>query len=93
VVAGARAEAADTAGTQSLFLHVLGAGGAVATAVRADAAGQTGAQVTLADGRTALVRFSDAGTGGTLELRDAGGALLRSGPLATGVTPPPLFAE
>jgi len=92
-VAGARVEAADSAGTESRFLHVLGAGGAVAAAVRSDAPGQTGALVTLADGRSALVRFSDAGTGGTLELRDAGGALLRSGPLATTVTAPPLFAE
>ena len=92
-VAGARVEVPDSTGSQSLFLHVIGAGGAVSAATRSDAAGQTGAQMTFADGRSALVRFSDAGTGGSLELRDAGGGILFGGALPAGVTPPPLFVD
>ncbi len=90
-VARSRVEVAHNVGTQSLFLNVLGTNGSVARAVRADAAGQTGAKITLSDGRSATVQFSNAGSGGSLELRAANGALLSSGALPTSVNAPPLF--
>jgi hypothetical protein len=65
----------------------------VLAAERADATAQTGARITLADGRLAWVRFSNDGTGGTLELRTASGALQWSGPLPSTVTAPPLFRD
>lgn len=83
----------DTAGTQSQFLHVLGTNGSVTAATRSDGPGQTGVVITLNDGRTATVRFAQTGTGGTLEVRTAGGAALTSGPLPTTVTPPGLFRD
>ena len=55
--------------------------------------GQTGAQIKLADGRTATVRFSTQANGATLELRGADQSPQFSGPLPTGVTPPPLLAN
>jgi hypothetical protein len=81
----------DSSGTQSQFLHVLGTNGSVSATTRSDAPGQTGVQITLADGRTAIVRFANAATGGTLELRQADGTVLRSGALPTTVVAPPLF--
>ena len=74
-------------------MHVLGTGGAVQAAVRDDDAGSLGARLTLADGRRVLVRFSTAGSGGTLEIRAADGALLSSGALPTTVVAPPLFVN
>ena len=75
------------------FLHVFGLDGSVASVARSDAAGQTGVQITFADGRSATVRFSTEGRGGTLDLRAAGGASLFSGPLPTTVASLPLFAR
>ena len=86
-----RVEVGDSAGTQSLFLNVLGTNGSVSAATRSDASGQTGASVTLADGRQVTVRFANAARGGSLELRSAGGTVLRSGSFGTTVTAPPLF--
>ncbi|MBL8095820.1 MAG: hypothetical protein JNL73_16715 [Anaerolineales bacterium] len=90
---GTRIDVADGAGTQSLFLHVVDTNGAVTTAVRSDSAGQTGVQITFADGRTALVRFSNTGLGGTLDLRAPGGAVLYNSAMPTTVTAPPVFAN
>ena len=90
-VGGERVEAADTAGTQSLFLHVLGTNNSVSNATRNDSSGQTGAQITLADGRTATVRFGNDVRGGTLELRDAGGAVQFSSGLPSTVVAPPVL--
>ena len=90
---GTRIDVADSAGTQSLFLHVIDTNGAVSTAVRSDAAGQTGVQITFADGRTALVRFSNTSLGGTLDLRASGGAVLYNAALPTTVTAPPVFVN
>lgn len=86
-----RIDVADTAGTQSLFLHVLGTKGSVSAAVRSDAAGQTGVQITLADGRTATVRFANASGGGTIDVRSSTGAVQAAGALPTTVAVPPLF--
>ena len=93
VVSGHRVDVADSAGTGSQFLHVFGLDGSVASVARSDAAGQTGVEITFADGRSATVRFSIAGRGGTLELRAAGGASLFSGALPTTVATLPLFAN
>jgi hypothetical protein len=93
VVSGHRVDVADSAGTGSRFLHVFGLDGSVASVARSDAAGQTGVQITFADGRAATVRFSTEGRGGTLDLRAAGGASLFSGPLPTAVASLPLFAR
>ena len=94
--AGKRVEVTDTSAAQSNFLHVLGTNGAVQAAVRDDLTGQTGqigTRITLADGRSVLVRFNTgAGSGGTMELRAADGTLVYGGALPTTVQPPALFA-
>ena len=92
-VPGKRIEVADSAGNQSLFLHVLTADNAVASAVRNDTAGQTGVLVTLQDGRTALVRFAHSSPSGTLDLRFANGEVQYNAALPSTVTAPPLFIE
>lgn len=80
LVAGSRVETPHSAGNQSLFLHVLGANGALGAAARSDGSGQTGAQVSLADGRT-------------LELRAANGDVQFNAVLPATVSPPPLFVD
>lgn len=92
-VDGARAEVADATGSDSQFLHVIGLGGAVTSAVRSDAAGLIGTRITWADGRVAELRFSAAGTGGSLRLLAADGATLRTEALATTVVTPPWFVR
>ncbi len=92
-VGGARVEVAQSTGTESLFLHVLGTNGAVSAAQRNDQPGQTGTEFTLADGRRVLLRFDNVARGGTLELRSAGGGLLFQGPLPTTVVAPPVFTH
>lgn len=92
-----RVEVSDAARAQSLFLHVLGTNGAVSSATRSDATGQTGVQIELADGRRVLVRFNngtgDNATGGTLEIQPAGGGAAQfSGQLPKGISRWPLFA-
>lgn len=91
-----RVEVSDAAGTQSLFLHVLGTNGSVTSATRFDATGQTGVQIELADGRRVRVRFNegsaDKAIGGTLEVLPAGsGAAQFSGNLPAGVANWPLY--
>ena len=71
---GYRVDVADANGDSSVFLNVIGADGAVLDAIRDDASGQTGARITLADGRIATVRFSTTGSGGTLEIRTRSGS-------------------
>jgi hypothetical protein len=90
---GSRVDVADANGDSSVFLHVMGTDGSVTSSARSDASGQTGAQVTMSNGRTATVRFSTTGTGGTLEIRDATGAVLSSGALPTAVQAPALFVN
>ncbi|MDP3824339.1 MAG: hypothetical protein Q8R33_22955 [Burkholderiales bacterium] len=90
---GVRVDVADTEGSTSAFLHVLSTNGAVLSATRADAAGQTGASIKLADGRTATVRFSTKGGGATLDLRGADQSAQVSGALPTTVTAPALLAR
>jgi hypothetical protein len=76
----------------SEFLHVLAADGSISQAVRSDATAQTGAMVTLADGRVVTVRFNTAAPGGTFEIRSgSGGAVLEGGALPATVQAPPLF--
>jgi hypothetical protein len=91
-----RVDVVDAAGTQSRFLHVLGASanGASATSnvVRDDAPSMTGTTFQLADGRSVTVRFANGGPGGTIELRSASGAVTTTTTLPTTVTVPPLFA-
>lgn len=90
---GSRVDATHATGTSSRFLHVVGTNGSAPTATRSDEAGTIGAQIGLADGRSVLVRFSDAGTGGTLEIKRADSSVEWSGALPTTVTAPPLFAN
>ena len=71
VRSGVRVDVADSSGKSSTFLHVLSADGAVTSVARADKAGDVGVDIAFADGRTATVRFSTAGSGGHLERRDA----------------------
>jgi hypothetical protein len=87
-----RAQAMHTGGTSTQFLHVLGTQGSVVSAVRSDATGQTGAQISLDDGRTVLVRFGNAGPGATtLEIRQGNGTVALSRTLPNTVSTPPLF--
>lgn len=90
---GHRTDYAHTAGDGCEFLHVLSTDGDVASAVRSDAAGMIGAAITFADGRQALVRFSVEGRGGSVEVRAAGGAVIHSGALPSGVQSLPLLAN
>ncbi|MCK6490033.1 MAG: Ig-like domain-containing protein [Planctomycetes bacterium] len=89
---GVRAEASHASGTGSRFLHVIGVDGDVAAVAASDAAGETGAALTFADGRTATVRFRNAGPGGSLDLRTAGGTVLHNAALPATVVKPPLLA-
>ncbi len=90
---GVRVDVADTKGTASAFLHVLSTNGAVVSATRADAVGQTGASIKFADGRVATVRFSTNGSGGMIELLAADLSVQTSGALPITVSAPPLFAK
>ncbi|MDG2535465.1 hypothetical protein P6144_17520 [Sphingomonas sp. HITSZ_GF] len=90
----ARVDLAEAgAGGSSEFLHVIGLDGAVAQAVAANAAGQTGTAITLADGRVVTLRFNQNSRGGTIEIKSAGGAVLESRALPTGVEAPPIYAN
>lgn len=90
----ARVDLVETgAGGRSEFLHVAGLDGAVTQAIASDAPGQSGTAITLADGRVVTLRFNQASRGGTIEIRAAGGALLESRTLPTGVEPPPVYAN
>jgi hypothetical protein len=93
VVSGHRVDVADAAGSGSRFLHVFGLDGSVASVAPSDGPGQTGVEITFADGRSATVRFSTSGRGGTLDLRAAGGTPVLRGPLPTTVASLPLFAR
>jgi hypothetical protein len=90
---GARVDVADNSGDASVFLHVLGTDRAFSSAVRSDASGQIGAEIKLADGSTVLVRFSLNGTGGTVEMKNAVGAVTYGGALPTSVQSIPRFAN
>jgi hypothetical protein len=90
----ARVDVVDPApGNSSEFLHVIGLDGAASLAERSDAPGQTGAAVTLADGRVVTVRFNQNSSGGTISIRSAGGGMLESGALPTSVQAPPVYAN
>ena len=91
ISAGVRMDVADNVGDTSLFLNVLGVDGSVVQVVRSDGPGQTGAQILMTGGVAATVRFNNAGSGGSLEIRNTAGALLSSGMLPTTVQPLPLF--
>lgn len=85
---GARLER-SLEGRSALFLHVLGAQGAVQSVERLE--GPATVKVRLADGRVATLRFNAEGFGGSLELLDAQGRVLTQGALPGTVTAPPLF--
>ena len=93
-IEAARMDVVDTGSDASVeFLHVVGLGGSVTGAVASNGTGQTGTTITLADGRTATVRFNQNSPGGTIEIRSSGGAVLESGPLPTTVQAPPVYAN
>lgn len=71
-LSGVRVDVADAVGDQTVFLHVLGADGAVTGAVRDDAQGQLGARLTLADGTTVTVRFNTESSGGSIAVQAPG---------------------
>ena len=90
---GTRVDVADTVGSTSVFLHVLGADRSFGSAVRSDATSQTGAQITLANGNIATVRFNTTGTGGTLEIRNQSGQVISTGALPTTIQSIPRLAN
>jgi hypothetical protein len=73
------------AGGNVRHLHVLWTDGAVSSVEPSDAGGRLGVIVHFADGREATVRFGADDVDGTLELRDAGGAVTDSASLGAGV--------
>ena len=72
-------------GSANTWLHVLSFGSAATTAERDDSAGRQGVRVSLADGRVVTARFSASAVDGTLEIRTAGGTLLQTASLNSGV--------
>jgi hypothetical protein len=58
----------SVAGGAQQFLHVMSIDGAVTAATRSDADGRIGVSITLADGRTATVRFGASGVDGHLTI-------------------------
>jgi hypothetical protein len=90
---GYRVEVADANGDTSHFLNILGTNASVTSAIRSDAVGQTGANISLADGRQVIVRFSTAGTGGTIDIRNSAGLPILSETLPTTVQAPALFVN
>ncbi len=72
---GYRLDLAQDGANTSYFLTVLSLDGAVSSVSASNAAGEQGASLVLADGRTALVRFAESGTGGTLHFESGGQAL------------------
>ena len=74
-----RVDVTDTSSSAtSYFLHVIGTGSTATdnpiSAVSASpASGQTGVQITLTDGRVAIVRFNNTSSGGTIQINDASG--------------------
>jgi hypothetical protein len=92
-----RADVVDAADSpRSVFLHVIAttaAGGvsSVRSVEASPAPGQTGARITLADGRVATLRFGNEQAGGSLAISSPDGEVLSSGPLPHTVTIPPLF--
>lgn len=88
----------SSASTTTYFLHVIGTGGnatssSVASTTSSPATGMTGTQINLTDGRVVTVRFNNATTGGTIEIRNASGSVTRSESLATTVTAPSDFVN
>ena len=67
------------AGGANQFLHVMWLDGAVGTVSRSDAGGRIGVTVTMANGKTATVRFGATGVDGTLEITGAGVQALTPG--------------
>lgn len=79
--------------SRSEFLHVIGLDGSVAGAVASNSGGQSGVDISLADGRRAIVRFSQNGTGGTVEIRSSNGMVIETTTLPTSIQAPPLFVN
>jgi hypothetical protein len=90
---GFRVDVGDSGATGAPFLNVIGTAGSVASAVRSDANDQIGAQITLADGREALVRFGVDSLTATLVLKTKDRTALFEGALPSTVQPPPLYAK
>jgi hypothetical protein len=74
-----------SAGGSVRHLHVLSIDGAVTAATSSPGSTQDGVQLTLADGRTATVRFNSGAIGGTLQVSAGGGAPAIDETLAAGV--------
>ncbi|HAP78013.1 MAG TPA: hypothetical protein DCR14_18265, partial [Acidimicrobiaceae bacterium] len=81
---GYRLDETVSGGTNT-FLHVLSFGTTVTSTTRSDSGGRQGVQVNLSDGRVVTVRFSVSGVDGTLEIRNAAGAVVVNAPLNPGV--------
>ena len=77
---------------RSRFLVVLSLDGAVGTVAASPDGTRLGVELGLADGRRAVVRFEADGVGGSIEIRDGGGAVLASEPLASSVAELSLLA-
>ena len=91
LLAGYRVDVADSAAGESYFLHLLDVNKSVLSAVRSDVNGQTGAALLLQDGRKITVRFNNAASGGTLEIRDAADTVVLNEALPVTVVSPTLF--
>ncbi len=74
-----RIEVSDGSSGASYFLHVLGTEGAVSGISAANASGQTGVRINLADGRVFWARFNNLSPGGSLQWQAAGSSTLQGG--------------
>jgi uncharacterized repeat protein (TIGR02543 family) len=93
-----RVDVLDTGSSAtSYFLHVIGtstsstASGISSVVTPTAISGMTGVTVNMTDGKVATLYFSNTGTGGTIEIKSAAGAVISTGALPTTVTVPPLF--
>jgi hypothetical protein len=77
------------AGGTGQFLNVLFTDDAVGTITPSNAGNRSGVTVQLKDGRTATVRFGNAGVDGTLEI--TGGTAPVNATLGTGIDALPAF--
>jgi hypothetical protein len=90
MLGGHRIEIAHEGATTSYFLTVLSLDDAVTSASASNASGQRGASLVLANGGTALIRFAETGSGGTLQI-EGGGLPAFDGPLPQAVLSLPVL--
>ena len=88
---GYRIDLATTGDGRAVFLNVLSVNNAVTAVTESSPSGMRGATLTLADGRTVTVQFSEATFGATLDVTGGSGPAIH-GPLTRSVGDLPRYA-